>query len=280
MQQDYFFVSQPTGEYSTSKIPICVNCGGLTEKAEPFYEDHICGRKDYTLYYLHEGEFSISLDDGPLVPLKPGAFVIIPPNLHFVYCHDDDSPIKIYWAHFTGGYVGKLLEENGVSEKGAICAAPVSPTTAHVFQAFLDEMKGGTDNIQRQRAAATLVLTITSLTQLLSENKRYRRLQKSFAFLQEHFTEQIPKAKLAEMEGLGVSQYNLLFRSITGYTPSQYVTKLRIGLACKLLADATLSVRDVTERCGYDDMFYFSRVFRKECGVSPSKYRRGERKQD
>lgn len=278
MQQDYFFVSEPTGEYSTEINPIHVNCGGLTEKTCSFYEDHVRGRCDYTLYYLHEGNMSASISDSPLTTLNAGGLIIVPPNTHFIYCHEQEAPIKIYWAHFTGGYVRALLAENGIGDEGLISSVPVSLSAAHTFQAFLDEMKVGSDAIQRQRAGAALVLTITTLTQLLSENKRYRRLQKSFAFLQEHFTEHIPKTQLAEMEGLGISQYNLLFRSLTGYTPTQYVTKLRIGLACKLLADATLSVRDITERCGYDDMFYFSRVFRKECGVSPTGYRRGERR--
>ena len=83
------------------------------------------------------------------------------------------------------------------------------------------------------------------------------------------------RAYLSEKEKLGVSQFHVVFRALTGMTPTQYITKLRMSLAARLLRDATLSVGEVAEACGYGDMFYFSRVFRREMGVSPSAYHKG-----
>ena len=77
------------------------------------------------------------------------------------------------------------------------------------------------------------------------------------------------------MEGLSVSQYELLFRRTTGRTPTQYVTKLRMSLAKKLLSETAMPVGEIAEACGYDDAFYFSRVFSREEGMSPRSYRKG-----
>lgn len=278
MQQDYFFVSAITGEYTTTETPLYINCGGLTDTDAPFHINLIHGRCDHTLYYLHKGRLTISFGDFPSVTLDAGAIIVIPPNVRTEYHHNESEPIEIYWAHFTGGYAEKLLEENGIPKEGCIRSVPVSKLAAHSFQAFLDEMKNPPDAPTRQRASAMLVLTLTNLSQILESSTASRRLQRSFAYIQEHFTEDISKTELAKMEELGISQYYLLFRQLTGMPPSQYVTKLRIKLACKLLDDASLSVGDIAESCGYDDTFYFSRVFRKECGVSPSQYRKGMRK--
>lgn len=274
MRQDYFFVSTTTGEYVTSEIPIYVNCGGLTDTNEPFRTKLPRGRYDYTLYYLHKGKLTISFGEHPFVTLEAGALIVIPPNVRTEYFHSEHEPIEIYWAHFTGGHVDKILEGNNLSKNGCIYSIPTSKNSAQSFQAFLNEMKNQPDAIARQRAAAMLILTLTDLTLLLNNNVRYHKLQHSFAYIQEHFTENISKADLANMENLGISQYYLLFKQLVGITPSQYITSLRINLACKLLDDITLSISDIATLCGYEDMFYFSRVFRKECGVSPSEYRK------
>ena len=277
MRQDYFFVSATTGEYTTTDIPIYVNCGGLTEMEEPFKTRIAHGRCDYTLYYLHKGQLTVSFGQRPSVTLNAGAIIVIPPNTRIEYSHDITEPIEIYWAHFTGGYVTEILEGNNIPKDGCIYPIPVSLIAAQAFQAFLDEMKNQPDTSTRQRAASKLILALTTLTQLLDDSSRYRRLQRSFAYIQEHFTENISKTELAEMENLGISQYYRLFQQCTGLTPSKYITKLRINLACKLLDDLTLSINDVAEACGYDDMFYFSRVFSREFGVCPSQYRKGIR---
>ncbi len=277
MRQDYFFVSTTTGEYVTSETPIYVNCGGLTDTNEPFETKLPHGRYDYTLYYLHKGRLTISFGNRPFVTLDAGALIVIPPNIRTEYRHTEHEPVEIYWAHFTGGHVDKILEGNNLPKRGCIYSIPVSKNAAHSFQAFLNEMKNQPDATTRQRAAAMLVLTLTDMTRLLNDNARSHKLQRSFTYIQEHFTESISKADLANMENLGISQYYLLFKQLMGVTPSQYITKLRINLACKLLDDATLSISDIAKSCGYEDMFYFSRVFRKECGISPSEYRKGTR---
>ena len=64
-----------------------------------------------------------------------------------------------------------------------------------------------------------------------------------------------------------------MFKEQTGYPPLQYINKLRIERAKQLLADAGLSVSECAETLGFTDVNYFSRLFRKFTGVSPSKYK-------
>ena len=58
-----------------------------------------------------------------------------------------------------------------------------------------------------------------------------------------------------------------------GTTFTKYVTEKRMNLARKLLQDQNLSIQEVADQTGYGDYFQFSKVFKRENGVTPGKYR-------
>jgi AraC family transcriptional regulator len=64
------------------------------------------------------------------------------------------------------------------------------------------------------------------------------------------------------------------FREAMGIAPHQYLVKLRIEKARKLLTDPALSLSEVAKRVGYSDIGQFSAQFRKVAGASPKRYRR------
>ena len=65
------------------------------------------------------------------------------------------------------------------------------------------------------------------------------------------------------------------FKKITGTTPTEFLTKVRISHACYLIDTykTAFSLADVAEKCGYNDYVYFSRRFKQVMGISPRKYR-------
>lgn len=80
-------------------------------------------------------------------------------------------------------------------------------------------------------------------------------------------------AQLAQTAGLSMPHFTRLFRQWTGYSPVDYVRRQRIDHARRLLADVDLSIKEVAARCGFDDPYHFSRVFRKVDGLSPTEFR-------
>jgi len=74
---------------------------------------------------------------------------------------------------------------------------------------------------------------------------------------------------------LHISNYYLIhiFRRYGDISPMQYVTKKRMELAKSLLVHTDLSIRDIALRCGYDNDYYFYRVFKKYTEKTPAKYR-------
>ena len=77
---------------------------------------------------------------------------------------------------------------------------------------------------------------------------------------------------LADRMAMSVSQLNRKINGVTGYSTISYVLQLKLNKAKKMLVDNSLSVAEVSDACGFYDPSYFSRVFKKEFGVSPSQY--------
>ena len=75
--------------------------------------------------------------------------------------------------------------------------------------------------------------------------------------------------------GYSADHFRRCFKEETGTTPLGYLTDLRINRAKKLLrATPYQSIGSIAAGCGFSDEFYFSRVFRKETGISPREYRK------
>jgi AraC-like DNA-binding protein len=79
---------------------------------------------------------------------------------------------------------------------------------------------------------------------------------------------------LTRKAGMGRSAFVERFGAVMGETPLRYLTRWRIQLAKRLLADSGLSLEQIAERVGYDSAASFSRVFTKTARVSPALYRR------
>jgi AraC-like DNA-binding protein len=99
------------------------------------------------------------------------------------------------------------------------------------------------------------------------------RAQRAISFIEEHLTERLAVADLAEVAGVSPSRFTVIFTEVTGYSPLQYLRNTRVEEARRLLGDLTLSIKEVAARTGFDDAYYFSRVFRQLDGLSPSEYR-------
>lgn len=99
------------------------------------------------------------------------------------------------------------------------------------------------------------------------------RLERAIAFIRGHFSEDLSVADLARPSGLGPSRFSRLFREWTAYSPAEYLRRLRVEEAKKLLANVDLSIKEVAARTGFQDPYHFSKVFHELDGLSPSHYR-------
>lgn len=104
------------------------------------------------------------------------------------------------------------------------------------------------------------------------------RLAAAAAYVEQNFCEDITVDQLARISGYSQRQFGRLFKDAYSTTPNQYIAQLRVEKARKLLGETTLSMGEIAWRCGFGDQNYFSRIFKKMTGVTPSQYRENQQK--
>lgn len=92
--------------------------------------------------------------------------------------------------------------------------------------------------------------------------------------IKDQYTENITLTGLSEKYKVSTSHLSSLIKAELGLSFSEYLASKRIQKAKELLADETLSIDSIAEMVGYNDYFYFTKVFKKSTGISPSKYRK------
>lgn len=81
-------------------------------------------------------------------------------------------------------------------------------------------------------------------------------------------------AELAKTAGLSEGHFCRTFKSVTGFTPFQYINRVRIMKACELLTRTNQSITDISTTCGFNNISYFNRIFKQIMKESPSIYRK------
>lgn len=112
-----------------------------------------------------------------------------------------------------------------------------------------------------------------------SENKEYSKKNQMFSkaasFIFEHYTE--PELSVNEIANhLDISEVHLrrIFKASANISPVRYINFLRIEKAKNMLRSSNFTVAEIAESVGFEDQFYFSRLFKKETGLSPVSFRR------
>lgn len=112
-----------------------------------------------------------------------------------------------------------------------------------------------------------------------AENKEYAKqnaiFSKATSYILEHYTESSLSVQEISKQ-LDISEVHLrrIFKSAVNISPVKYINFLRLEKAKNMLLSSNLTVSEIADSVGFEDQFYFSRLFKKETGVSPVYYRR------
>ena len=101
-----------------------------------------------------------------------------------------------------------------------------------------------------------------------------RLVRRAMAYLHEHYADPISREELARLLGMSSDYLTLCFRREVGMTFVSYLNRYRVNQAKILLAESDKNVAEVAMAVGFSDNGYFTRVFRRQVGVTPDAYRR------
>lgn len=99
-----------------------------------------------------------------------------------------------------------------------------------------------------------------------------RAIEEAVACISGHYMNALTLNELAERHAMSAKRFSYYFHKYTGYRPIDYVIHYRLEKASELLKTGHFPIRDIAASVGYANPLYFSRVFQKKFGMSPSAY--------
>ncbi len=103
-----------------------------------------------------------------------------------------------------------------------------------------------------------------------------KRIDKIYDYILSNFEKNIKLEELAILANMTPASLCRFFRQKTRKSVSEFINEVRIGYACKLLIEGTLSISEVCFRCGYDSLSYFNRKFKRIVGQTPGSYQKNK----
>lgn len=210
---------------------------------------------------------------GKWVKLPPGSAAYWPSDHRVRYEPIGDEPWQLSFFTFTGRNAESTLE----LDECTIRSAELS-----FIPEFMDKLTDKHDKDDFQEFSVSglcyLLLKLRKLTRGTSVIDKgvtvTTRIQQSVKHLNEHITETLSVASLAEECGISEEYYCKIFKQFTGATPTKYVNALRISRACDLLQkNPDCKIEEISRECGFNHITYFNKIFKREMGISPTEFK-------
>lgn len=266
--------------------------------------------KEYIIYFIISGEMNL-MEDKTRYDLKPNDFLILDPakehyglnttTCEFIYLHfyhtgmenlvSEDSQLKEYLLDerlSSLKFSEKSLELPQINFRDIILPKYYSFKNFTRIMSMMDSLTELTKS-QNNRldyhdlniGCKLLELLITVSREYTSEllyhntdatSRSFRIVHDMLAYFNSSYHTTITGLSLEERFQCNFDHINRVFKSITGKTIFAYLSELRIEKAKQLLGNRIFSISDIAEKTGFNDSYYFSKVFKKHTGMSPSAY--------
>ena len=248
------------------------------------YYPHASGHRMYRanpaddlLIYCVSGQGQLQVE-GQTLAVTAGDLLLLPEGLPHRYQADDSDPWSIYWVHLGGdevtGYFDEIAGEGMERQRVTV---GVHSRLAEEFQSLL----AAATRVQPEHLvyAANLLRSLLAFAALMRRQYTTRHasldINRVNSYLQTALTRRLNLDELVSATST-LSRYHFIreYKRQTGQTPMQAFQRIKVSHACYLLDISDDTLAQIAARLGYDDPYYFSRLFKKVMGISPQRYRR------
>jgi len=258
-------------------------CKGFYATAIGYYphasyhdRERLNGSEQYILLYCVDGKGWIKLN-GAEYQLIPNTYIILPKNIPHHYGSSSKEPWSIYWLHFSGEQADLLYSRYVAYGEEGPRYLPYQENRIELFQQIIQALENDSGNAEIELTYLKLLQFVGSFIYTDSASKESSiddAITASVKFMKQNLQKNFSIQELAGQANYSVSRYSELFRLKTGYAPIQYFIQLKIQKSCQYLYFSKMNIKEICKEIGFDDPYYFSRMFKKQMGMPPLQYRK------
>ncbi|MBM6695784.1 AraC family transcriptional regulator [Bifidobacterium pullorum subsp. saeculare] len=232
------------------------------------------GEPIYVIEYVISGQGHVACNGEQFSP-KPGDVYILPPNTPQDYRAVPSDPFEKIWMNVSGTLCDALYREYRLGDRMLYPNRPVR----RLFESFYTLCRDNKANPQFVSRRGALILHELFAAIADDPSAKQCSVQSAYAqraknYIDTNVQNNLKTTDIAHAVGLSASQLTRCFLSEYGMTPFNYYTSIRLNLACNLLRNSSMQVREIARTLHYADEHYFSSTFRSHVGMSPREYRK------
>ncbi|CAL1521265.1 AraC family transcriptional regulator [Chitinophaga sp. MM2321] len=251
---------------------------GYFPKATFHYRERRWGCEDNILFYCLDGKGWYENKDG-YREIKANEFVILPAtNKYLRYGADAKDPWTLCWVHFCGNQLSHF--NNVYSLNQFLTPTLLSPDEKRIqlWEEMYNTLEMGYSisnlsyaNFCLYHFVASFIFPNNGFSKFPVKNDNI--ITQAIKYMRDNLHEQLSVNYLANKFNYSDSHFSNLFHKQTGISPIDYFIQMKMQKACQLLDFTDAKIKDVAISVGFQDPYYFTRIFRKFIGTSPTEYR-------
>ena len=256
------------------------NNGGLSviEFGKQIVSGHITQRKlhDFAMVFVEKGHGTLTTEQGGTQEIMgPAVFILFPGHLHS-YGPEKTTTWVERWALFRGSLIDDFRLKGFINPAQPLVAPINFSEVAHAFSTLHSEMLER-DALGWASAAATVHRLLLQMAKQSIADKavdgkgQFRRIA---SLIEERAFGNMDFEKFAEELQISPATLRRKCAVLLGMSPKHYQLQLRIDRAKEMLATTGKSIADIARAVGYEDSFYFSRLFFNREHRSPTEFRK------
>ncbi|WP_018933233.1 AraC family transcriptional regulator [Gracilibacillus lacisalsi] len=255
---------------------------GFFPDAKYHFRERQSGTKSHIFIYCSNGEGWVELNKGPKQIILKNTLIVIPSETPHCYGSKDSNPWSIYWFHLRGKHVSHFIESFGLNGEPLQFPSNFFTKFTELFDQcynmLIDKPYSKVHHIHVSQTMRYFLSTI-GITSLRSqqEEKREHYLESAIQYMIDHLHTTIKLSTLAKFIGLSKQHVIYIFKKETGFPPIDYFIRLKMQRACEMLDLTDMSIKEICNSLGITDPYYFSRLFKKIMGSSPTAYRKEQK---
>ncbi len=230
----------------------------------------------YVFDYVRSGKGVIEYN-GKIYPLRQGDFFFIKADTPCTYWSDPEDPFQKIWFNVCGSLVEVLLEQYDVKNPFFIIQHDFSPYIEAVHQLCKDKKLHDLPIDEIALIVHEMIIAMSHTKQRDHVIELHRQIRD---YLFENLEKDLTIDEIANHFFISRSYLMEMFRAAYDEPVYTFFQRNKIQLACRLLQNTQLTIKQISVRLSFSDPYYFSRVFKKYAGISPQKYRNENRKDE